>query len=81
MCAGITIYTALKRCQLETDDRVGIISAGGGLGHLGLQCADKMGYKVHGVDAADASLKLPLVRRASTISGGAGNTPGCGELP
>ncbi|PVI04951.1 alcohol dehydrogenase-like protein [Periconia macrospinosa] len=58
MCAGITIYAALKRCQLEKGDRVGIIGAGGGLGHLGLQYGVKMGYKVHGVDAADAPLRL-----------------------
>jgi propanol-preferring alcohol dehydrogenase len=58
MCAGITIYAALKRCKLERGDRVGIMGAGGGLGHLGLQYAVKMGYRVLGVDAADAPLKL-----------------------
>lgn len=58
MCAGITIYAALKRCQLQPGDRVGIMGAGGGLGHLGLQYAAKMGYKVLGVDAADGPLKL-----------------------
>jgi D-arabinose 1-dehydrogenase-like Zn-dependent alcohol dehydrogenase len=35
MCAGITIYAALKRCQLGPGDRVAIMGAGGGLGHLG----------------------------------------------
>ncbi|KAF2119452.1 alcohol dehydrogenase-like protein [Lophiotrema nucula] len=58
MCAGITIYAALKRCQLESGDRVGIMGCGGGLGHLGLQYAVKMGLKVLGVDAADAPLEL-----------------------
>ena len=58
MCAGITIYAALKRCQLQPGDRVAIMGAGGGLGHLGLQYAVKMGYKVLGVDAADGPLKL-----------------------
>ncbi|KAJ4298908.1 hypothetical protein N0V90_004151 [Kalmusia sp. IMI 367209] len=58
MCAGITIYAALKRCQLQPGDRVGIMGAGGGLGHLGLQYAIKMEYKVLGVDAADGPLNL-----------------------
>ncbi|KAF2010786.1 alcohol dehydrogenase-like protein [Aaosphaeria arxii CBS 175.79] len=58
MCAGVTIYAALKRARLEVGERVGIMGAGGGLGHLGLQYAGKMGFRVLGVDAADAPLKL-----------------------
>jgi D-arabinose 1-dehydrogenase-like Zn-dependent alcohol dehydrogenase len=58
MCAGITIYAALKRCNLKQGDRVGILGAGGGLGHLGLQYGVHMGYKVLGVEAADAPLRL-----------------------
>ncbi|KAF2276595.1 alcohol dehydrogenase-like protein [Westerdykella ornata] len=58
MCAGLTIFSALKRAKLQAGERVGIIGAGGGLGHLGLQYALKMGYKVLGVDAADAPLAL-----------------------
>jgi D-arabinose 1-dehydrogenase-like Zn-dependent alcohol dehydrogenase len=58
MCAGITIYAALKRCGLQQGGRVGILGAGGGLGHLGLQYAVHMGYKVVGVEAADAPLGL-----------------------
>lgn len=58
MCTGIAIYAALKRCQLATGDRVGILGPGGGLGHLGLQYAVKMGYKVLGVEAAGVPLKL-----------------------
>ena len=58
MCAGVTIYGALKRCRLKQGDRVGILGAGGGLGHLGLQYAVKMGYKVLGIEAADEPLKL-----------------------
>ncbi|KAI4702473.1 hypothetical protein J4E81_002837 [Alternaria sp. BMP 2799] len=58
MCAGVTIYGALKRCRLKQGDRVGILGAGGGLGHLGLQYGVKMGYKVLGIEAADEPLKL-----------------------
>jgi D-arabinose 1-dehydrogenase-like Zn-dependent alcohol dehydrogenase len=58
MCAGITIYAALKRCGLQKGGRVGILGAGGGLGHLGLQYGVRMGYKVLGVEAAEGPLKL-----------------------
>ncbi|GAW19411.1 hypothetical protein ANO14919_088980 [Xylariales sp. No.14919] len=58
MCAGVTIYNALKRCALQPGQRVGIVGCGGGLGHLGLQFATKMGFKVLGVDNADAPLQV-----------------------
>ncbi|KAI0546137.1 alcohol dehydrogenase-like protein [Xylaria curta] len=58
MCAGVTIYSALKRCLLKPGQRVGIVGCGGGLGHLGLQFATKMGLKVLGVDNADPPLQL-----------------------
>jgi D-arabinose 1-dehydrogenase-like Zn-dependent alcohol dehydrogenase len=58
MCAGVTIYGALKRCGLKEGDRVGILGAGGGLGHLGLQYGVKMGYRVLGIEAADEPLML-----------------------
>ncbi|GAB7349596.1 hypothetical protein MBLNU459_g0285t1 [Dothideomycetes sp. NU459] len=58
MCAGVTIYGALKRCALQPGQRVGIMGCGGGLGHLGLQFATKMGLKVVGVDNADGPLHL-----------------------
>ncbi|KAK3356553.1 chaperonin 10-like protein [Lasiosphaeria hispida] len=58
MCAGVTIYAALKRCGLKVGQRVGIVGCGGGLGHLGLLFAAHMGLKVVGIDNADAPLKL-----------------------
>lgn len=58
MCAGLTVFAALKRCRLEAGDAVGIVGCGGGLGHLGLQFAIEMGYRVVGVDNADAPLQL-----------------------
>ena len=58
MCAGVTVYAALKRCRLRPGQRVGILGCGGGLGHLGLQFAIAMGYHVLGVDNADAPLHL-----------------------
>ncbi|RYP26979.1 hypothetical protein DL767_007842 [Monosporascus sp. MG133] len=58
MCAGVTVYAALKRCRLRPGQRVGIMGCGGGLGHLGLQFAVRMGLEVWGVDNADAPLRL-----------------------
>lgn len=58
MCAGITIFAALKNCRLKEGQRVGIAGCGGGLGHLGLQFAVKMGYKVTGIDAGDKPMEL-----------------------
>ncbi|KAK5269546.1 hypothetical protein LTR99_006980 [Exophiala xenobiotica] len=58
MCAGLTIYSALKKCDLKPGQRVGIMGCGGGLGHLGLQFATKMGLKTTGVDVAPRALEL-----------------------
>lgn len=67
MCAGVTIFGALKRCapQLGKGGTVGIMGCGGGLGHLGVQFAVKMGYRVVGVDTKDEALRL-----AEEVSGG-----------
>ena len=43
-CAGATVYNALKQ-TIKTSDRVGIIGIGG-LGHLAIQYAAKLGAEV-----------------------------------
>ncbi|EKG11438.1 Alcohol dehydrogenase superfamily zinc-containing [Macrophomina phaseolina MS6] len=58
MCAGVTVYGALSQAGVEPGGRIGIVGCGGGLGHLGLQFAVRMGYKVVGVESADAPLAL-----------------------
>lgn len=58
MCAGVTIYAALMKCDPKPGRTVAIMGCGGGLGHLGLQFATKMGMNVVGVDAADQPLEL-----------------------
>ncbi|OJJ66369.1 hypothetical protein ASPBRDRAFT_59774 [Aspergillus brasiliensis CBS 101740] len=55
MCAGLTIWNALERLT------VAISGAGGGLGHLGVQFAVKLGCKVLAIDASDVA--LDLIRR------------------
>jgi len=64
MCAGVTIWNALEAGGINTsgdDNReltVAIIGAGGGLGHLGVQFAAKLGCKVIAVDASEEALTL-----------------------
>ena len=58
MCAGYTIYSAFKKCNLPSGARVGVIGCGGGLGHLALQFGIKMGYQLVGIDNQDATLRL-----------------------
>lgn len=53
MCAGVTLYTALKRGGVKHNDWVVISGGGGGLGHLGIQYARAMGAKVLAIDAAN----------------------------
>ena len=62
MCAGVTIWAAIERAGdgvLEGNGRwIAISGAGGGLGHLGVQFAVKLGWKVVAVDAADKPMEL-----------------------
>ncbi len=45
LCAGITTYNALRRSGALPGDLVAVLGVGG-LGHLGIQFANKFGYKV-----------------------------------
>jgi alcohol/geraniol dehydrogenase (NADP+) len=45
LCAGITVYAALKYAGMKPGGHVGIIGVGG-LGHLAIQFASKLGNKV-----------------------------------
>jgi alcohol/geraniol dehydrogenase (NADP+) len=45
LCAGVTVYSPLKRLGKTGNFRVGVIGIGG-LGHLALQFANAMGYEV-----------------------------------
>lgn len=46
LCAGVTVFTPLKE-YVKPGMRVGVLGIGG-LGHLGVQYAAKMGAEVHG---------------------------------
>ena len=48
LCAGITMYNALRHSGAMPGDLVAVVGIGG-LGHLGIQFANKFGYKVAAV--------------------------------
>ena len=60
MCAGITTFNSLRNSGARPGDLVAVIGVGG-LGHLGIQFAAKMGFKT--VAIARGKDKEPLVRK------------------
>jgi D-arabinose 1-dehydrogenase-like Zn-dependent alcohol dehydrogenase len=60
MCAGITTFNALRNSGARPNDVVAILGIGG-LGHLGVQFAAKMGFKT--VAIARGADKEPLARK------------------
>src|SRR6516162_2703803 len=61
LCAGITTYNALRHSGALPGDLVAVLGVGG-LGHLGIQFANKFGYKVAaiGLGSEDATLAKKL---------------------
>lgn len=57
-CAGITIFRAIVVAGTKEGQWLGLVGAGGGLGHLGIQMAKAQGIKVVAVDARDEALEL-----------------------
>jgi len=52
LCAGVTVYSSLRKCGAESGNWVVLLGAGGGLGHLAVQIAARaMGFRVIGIDA------------------------------
>jgi D-arabinose 1-dehydrogenase-like Zn-dependent alcohol dehydrogenase len=60
MCAGLTTFNALRNSGARPGDLVAVLGLGG-LGHLGVQYASKMGF--HTVGIARGSDKDPLARQ------------------
>jgi D-arabinose 1-dehydrogenase-like Zn-dependent alcohol dehydrogenase len=60
MCAGLTTFNALRNSGARAGDVVAVLGLGG-LGHLGVQFAAKMGFKT--IAIARGSDKEPLARR------------------
>lgn len=58
LCAGITVYKALKDASLKAGQWVAISGAAGGLGSLAVQYAKAMGYRVLGIDGGPGKEEL-----------------------
>ena len=61
LCAGIATFNALKKCGAQAGDTVAILGIGG-LGHMALQYARRMGFRViaigRGRDIAEDAMAL-----------------------
>lgn len=60
MCAGVTTFNALRNSGARAGDVVAVLGLGG-LGHLGVQYAAKMGFRTVGI--ARGKEKEPLARQ------------------
>ena len=59
-CAGVTTFNAIRRAQIPAGSRVAVFGVGG-LGHLAVQFAARLGYEV--VAIARGEDREPLVRQ------------------
>ena len=57
LCAGITTFNALRHSGASPGDLVAILGVGG-LGHLGIQFANKLGYKVVAIGRGEEEAPL-----------------------
>jgi len=62
LCAGVTVYSALKKANTESGGFVVVLGAGGGLGHLAVQIASR-GFKMR-VIGIDHGSKKDLVMQS-----------------
>jgi D-arabinose 1-dehydrogenase-like Zn-dependent alcohol dehydrogenase len=57
LCAGVTTFNALRHSGAKPGDLVAVLGVGG-LGHLGIQFANKFGYQVVGISRGKESEAL-----------------------
>jgi alcohol dehydrogenase, propanol-preferring len=73
-CAGVTVYRAIKKTDLQADQRVAIFGIGG-LGHLAVQIAKSFGAEVIAIDVSEDKLAFARSLGAShTINAVTENT-------
>ncbi|GMM35833.1 alcohol dehydrogenase [Saccharomycopsis crataegensis] len=61
LCAGVTVYKALKSAELHQGQWVAISGASGGLGTLAVQYAKAMGYRVLGIDGGSEEKRTKVL--------------------
>jgi uncharacterized zinc-type alcohol dehydrogenase-like protein len=66
LCAGITVYSALRYAGLNSGQNIGIIGIGG-LGHLAVRFASKLGCKVTVFTTSPDKEKFALENGASEV--------------
>lgn len=59
LCAGVTVFNSLRNMNIKPGQLVAVQGIGG-LGHLGIQFARKMGFKVAAISTSDAKKELAL---------------------
>ncbi|GAT22919.1 threonine aldolase [Aspergillus luchuensis] len=60
LCAGITVYKALKESEVRPGEIIAIVGAGGGLGSLACQYAKACGHKVLALSSGAAKRQMCL---------------------
>jgi len=60
LCAGVTVYRAIKYSQTQQGDWIVLPGAGGGLGHLAVQYAVARGLRVIAIDSGEDKKQLVL---------------------
>ena len=69
LCAGVTTYRGLKRTNARPGQWMAVVGIGG-LGHIAVQYAKAMGYRVAAVDVADDKLRLAKKLGAELVVNG-----------
>ncbi|MCX2683166.1 alcohol dehydrogenase AdhP [Campylobacter sp. MIT 21-1685] len=67
LCAGVTVYKGLRMTEARPGEWV-TISGIGGLGHLAVQYAKAMGFRIAAVDVADDKLELAKEYGAEVVA-------------
>ncbi|KAL0580860.1 alcohol dehydrogenase [Marasmius crinis-equi] len=60
LCAGVTVYRAIKYSETQAGDWIVLPGAGGGLGHLAIQYARVRGLRVIAIDTGNEKRDLCL---------------------
>ncbi|AOW00676.1 YALI0A15147p [Yarrowia lipolytica CLIB122] len=60
LCAGVTVYKAIKTSGRKAGEWLAVTGAGGGLGSLAVQYAKAMGFRVLAIDTTEEKEKMCL---------------------